>query len=90
MEWHAWFRWPAYRNAARAGLYWAGSANVILIVAEVWVLLTERRLLWTAGTVALAVVVQFVVWPPFCLLAAALIRAARYVVWRLKVRALAT
>lgn len=88
-EWRAWSAWPSYRNAARAGLYWAGSANLILLTAEVGVRLTERRLLWTSGTVALTVLAQFLVCPLVCLLAAGLIRATRYVVCRLKVRALA-
>jgi hypothetical protein len=90
MDWRAWSAWPLYRNAARAGLYWAGSANLILLAAEVGVRLTERRLLWTIGTVALTVLAQFLVWPVLCLVAAGLIRATRYVVGRLKVRALAT
>jgi hypothetical protein len=79
-EWHAWSRWSAYRAAARAGLYWAGSANVMLVLADGWALLTKRPLLWTGRILDLTVLAQFVVWPLCCLLVAALVRAVRYVV----------
>jgi hypothetical protein len=90
-KWVVWSRWPAYSNPARAGLYYAVFAVVILVAAEAWALLAGRRLPYpNTGALALAAAAQFLVWPSLCLAVAGLIRALRYAVCRVKRRTPAT